>query len=61
VSFNALSWTVKKEVAEFFTNFHEETNVNVNKYIFEKLIFKSDVALVLLVRGEAEIVLKGNE
>ena len=60
-AFNALSWTVKKEVAEFFTNFHEETNVNVNKYIFEKLIFKSDVALVLLVRGEAEIVLKGNE
>lgn len=60
-AFSALSWTVKKEVAERFIEYHDATKKNSNKYIFEKLIFKSDVALVLLQRNEAEIVLKGIE
>ena len=60
-AFSALSWTVKKEVAEHFVEYHETTNKNADKYIFEKLIFKCDVALVLLPRDEAEIVLKGSE
>ena len=53
---NAMSWTVDKRVAKFFIDFHNKNN-NKKKYLIEKLIFKSDVKLVLLARNEAEIVI----
>ena len=53
---NAMSWTVDKRVAKRFIDFHNKNN-NKKKYLIEKLIFKSDVKLVLLARNEAEIVI----
>ena len=51
-----MSWTVDKRVAKRFIDFHNRNN-NKKKYLIEKLIFRSDVKLVLLSRGEAEIVI----
>ena len=56
--FEAQSWTVNKKVAEFFINEHSRKYKNSQLVMFEKIIFKSDVALVLLCRDESEIVLK---
>ena len=57
---NAMSWTVDKRVALRFIDYHNKGN-DKKKYLIEKLIFKSDVMLVLLARGEAEIVIENEE
>lgn len=54
---NAMSWTVDKRVAKRFIEFHNRNN-DKKKYLIEKLIFKSDIKLVLLARDEAEIVIE---
>ena len=53
---NAMSWTVDKRVALRFIDYHNKNN-DKKKYLIEKLIFRSDVKLVLLARDEAEIVI----
>lgn len=57
---NAMSWTVDKRVALRFIDYHNKRN-DKKKYLIEKLIFRSDVMLVLLARGEAEIVIENEE
>ena len=57
---NAMSWTVDKRVALRFIDYHNKNN-DKKKYLIEKLIFRSDVMLVLLARGEAEIVIENEE
>ena len=57
---NAMSWTVDKRVATRFIDYHNKNN-DKKKYLIEKLIFKSDIKLVLLARDEAEIVIENEE
>ena len=58
-AFNSQSWTVDKKVAEFFIKEHKlkYKNIQHESVLFEKLIFKSNVDLILLARGEAEIII----
>ena len=58
-AFNAQSWTVNKKVAEFFIKEHKLKckNNKSESVLLEKIVFKSDIDLVLLTRGEAEIII----
>ena len=58
-AYMAQSWTVDKKVAESFIEVHKwkYENNKSESVLFERLVLKSEVLLVLLGRAEAEIVL----
>lgn len=53
----ATSWTASRKTAKFFVDYHARDRTNTKKYIITAKIYKSDVALILLGREEAEIKL----